>query len=99
MRRRVLAGWQAKAALAVAVMSLGVPATASARTWFVSGSAGAGGNGSLSAPFASLVAVEGVSGPNDRIVVLAAPAGVPPLHGGVGVKPGSGRIGACTPDW
>jgi len=92
-----LAGWQAKAALAVAVASLGVPATASARTWFVSASAGAGGNGSLSAPFASLAAVEAVSGPNDRIVVLAAPAGVPPLDGGIALKPGQELIGDGPP--
>src|SRR5262249_36503623 len=58
---------------------------------------GAGGNGSLSAPFASLAAAEGGSGPNDRIVVLAAPAGVPPLDGGIALKPGQELIGDGPP--
>src|SRR5262245_12198064 len=90
------ASWLAKAVLAVALTSLGA-ATASARTWFVSASAGAGGDGSRSAPFASLAAVEGASGPNDRIIVLPAPAGVPPLDGGIALKPGQELIGDGPP--
>src|SRR5262249_34999072 len=40
---------------------------------------------------------EAVSGPNDRIVVLAAPAGVPPLDGGIALKPGQELIGDGPP--
>jgi hypothetical protein len=54
---------------------------------FVSATAAPGGNGSQQAPFNSLAAVEQASAPGDEIVVLASPMNVPPLNGGIALKP------------
>jgi hypothetical protein len=67
---------------------------ASARVWFVSASAAAKGNGSLFHPFNSLGAVQSASAANDSIVVLPAPAGTPPLDGGITLKTGQSLVGA-----
>ena len=61
--------------------------------WYVSATAPAGGNGSAAQPFNSLALVQGASGPGDTIVVLPSPLSVPPLDGGIALKPGQRLIG------
>ena len=60
---------------------------AHAGTLFVSAGAAAGGNGSEQSPFNSLAAAEQASAPGDEIVVLPSPLSVPPLDGGIALKP------------
>lgn len=67
------------------------------RTWFVRAGAAPGGSGSESAPFNSLAAVERASAPGDEITVLPAPLDVPPLDGGLALKPHQRLIGAGPP--
>jgi hypothetical protein len=89
-------------ALAIAVGGgLGVSAgptaaRAGARTWFVRAGAG-GGAGSRGHPFATLVAVEHAARRGDRIVVLPSPSTIPPLNGGIVLKPAQKLIGAGPP--
>lgn len=59
----------------------------------MSASANPGGDGSERAPFNSLAAVEQASAPGDEIVVLPSPLSVPPLDGGIALKPGQKLIG------
>lgn len=61
---------------------------------YVSATATPGGNGSARAPFNSLAAVEAASNAGDTIVVLPAPLTVPPLDGGIALKPHQKLIGA-----
>src|SRR6185437_2281531 len=61
--------------------------------WYVSATEPAGGNGSAAQPFNSLALVQGASGPGDTIVVLPSPLSVPPLDGGIALKPGQRLIG------
>jgi hypothetical protein len=61
--------------------------------WYVGASAAAGGDGSANAPFNSLALVQAASGPGDTIVVLPSPLSVPPLDGGIALKPGQRLIG------
>jgi hypothetical protein len=68
-------------------------APAGASIWFVSASASAKGDGSFFHPFNSLVAVQNASAPNDQILVLPAKSTVPPLDGGITLKPGQKLIG------
>lgn len=70
---------------------------ASGKTWFVRAGAAAGGSGSESAPFDSLAAVERASAPGDQIRVVPAPLSVPPLDGGIALKPGQRLIGGGPP--
>jgi hypothetical protein len=67
--------------------------SAHAGTLFVSAGAAAGGNGSEQMPFNSLAAVEQASAPGDEIVVLPSPMSVPPLEGGIALKPHQKLIG------
>ena len=66
---------------------------ASGRSLFVSASAAPGGDGSERRPFSSLEAVEEASAPGDEIAVLPSPLSVPPLDGGIALKPGQKLIG------
>jgi len=66
-------------------------------TWHVSASAAAGGDGSAGAPFNSLARVQQASGPGDAIVVDPSPVSVPPLDGGIALKPGQRLIGGGPP--
>jgi len=66
---------------------------AQGRTLFVSAAAAPGGNGSEGAPFNSLEAVEEASAPGDEIAVLPSPLSVPPLDGGIVLKPGQMLVG------
>jgi hypothetical protein len=61
--------------------------SAAAGTVFVSASAAPGGNGSQQMPFNSLADVEKTSLPGDEIIVLPSPMSVPPLDGGIALKP------------
>lgn len=63
-------------------------APAMGRTLFVRAGAPAGGSGSMEEPFNSLAAIEEASTPGDEIIVLPAPLDVPPLDGGIALKPG-----------
>ncbi|MCQ4083912.1 hypothetical protein NGB36_25815 [Streptomyces sp. RB6PN25] len=73
----------------------GLPAAAAGPTiWYVSATASPGGDGSRQAPFDGLAAVELASSPGDTIVVLPAPLSVPPLDGGIALKPRQKLIGA-----
>jgi hypothetical protein len=92
------------AAAVAALVIAAAPAPASAfgpppqaTTWYVSATAGPGGNGSLRAPFNSLAAVEDAAGQGDTIVVLPAPLSVPPLDGGIALKPGQRLVGGGPP--
>jgi hypothetical protein len=66
---------------------------AHAGSLFVRAGAPAGGNGSQARPFDSLAAVARASGPGDEIIVVPAPRSVPPLDGGITLKPGQRLIG------
>lgn len=61
--------------------------------FYVSATAADGGDGSRAQPFNSLRAVEQASQPGDTIVVLASPLSVPPLDGGIALKPDQHLIG------
>jgi hypothetical protein len=75
-------------ALSILCFALGVfDGGAAAGTVFVSASAAPGGDGSQQMPFNSLGAVERVSVPGDEIIVLPSPMSVPPLDGGIALKP------------
>ena len=67
------------------------------QTWYVSAAAAAGGNGSATAPFNSLAAVQQVYGPRDTIMIEPSPVGVPPLNGGIALLPGQHLIGDGPP--
>ena len=64
------------------------------QTWHVSATAAPDGDGTRRRPFASLAAAELVSRPRDTIVVLPSPREVPPLDGGIALKPRQRLIGA-----
>jgi poly(3-hydroxybutyrate) depolymerase len=66
----------------------------SRRTWYVRAAAKHAGKGSRGAPFRSLQAVERVSRPGDRIVILPSPLRVPPLGGGIALKRRQTLVGA-----
>ena len=74
-----------------------VAAGSGSQAWYVSASASPGGNGSIHAPFNSLAAVQQASAPGDTIVVEPSPLSVPPLDGGIALKPGQRLIGAGPP--
>jgi len=78
------------------LMSIGLLASiASAETtWYVKASAGAGGDGSEGQPFNSLQTVEQKSEPGDTIIVLACPADIPALDGGIALKDGQKLLGS-----
>ncbi|WP_194838104.1 right-handed parallel beta-helix repeat-containing protein [Nocardia sp. XZ_19_369] len=67
------------------------------RTWYVSATAMAGGNGTEATPFNTLQAVQQASGDGDTIVVLAAPLGTTPLDGGIALKQGQRLLGRQGP--
>jgi hypothetical protein len=67
------------------------------QTWYVSATAAAGGDGSASAPFNSLAAVQEVYGPADTIIIEPSPLSVPPLNGGIALLPGQRLIGDGPP--
>jgi len=65
--------------------------------WYVSATAGAGGDGSVTAPFSTLSQVQQASGPGDTIIVVPSPASIPPLDGGIVLKAGQRLIGGGPP--
>lgn len=67
--------------------------TRSGRTLYVSAIAAPGGDGSRTAPFNTLKALEQASLIGDDLVVLASPADVDPLDGGIALKPHQRLIG------
>jgi len=67
------------------------------RTWFVSATAPSGGDGSADAPFNTLAAVQQASQPGDTIIIEPAPLDIPPLDGGIALKPGQRLIGGGPP--
>ncbi|MBF6327686.1 hypothetical protein [Nocardia transvalensis] len=83
------------AVLAVAVA--GTTTTARAQpdsaTWYVDAAAPAGGIGSADAPFTTLTQAEAASRDGDTIVVQPASPAVPPLDGGIALKPGQRLVG------
>lgn len=81
---------------AFAVAGAAGAGAAQARTLYVQ-AGGSGGDGLRNTPFASLAAVEAASAPGDRIVVLLAPTGTPPLDGGIQLKYGQELVGG-SPD-
>jgi hypothetical protein len=70
---------------------------ANGKTLYVRAGAPIGGNGSEGAPFNSLAAVEKDSGPGDEIIVLRAPLNIPPLDGGIALKPHQTIAGEGAP--
>jgi hypothetical protein len=70
---------------------------AQGKTLFVNAGAASDGDGSERAPFNSLEAVERASAPGDEIAVLPSPLSVPPLDGGIALKPGQKLIGHGPP--
>ena len=82
----------------VAVALLFASATSQAtHRWYVSATASPGGDGRIHSPFNSLAAVEQASSPGDTIVIQASPLNVPPLEGGIALKPGQSLIGDGPP--
>ena len=67
------------------------------QTWYVSAAAAAGGDGSSSAPFNSLAAVQQVYGPGDTIMIEPSPLSVPALDGGIALLPGQRLVGDGPP--
>jgi hypothetical protein len=65
--------------------------------WYVSATAAAGGEGSVTAPFNTLSQVQQASGPGDTIIVVPSPVSVPPLDGGIVLKAGQRLIGGGPP--
>lgn len=57
------------------------------RTLYVTAAAATGGDGTRASPFATLQALEAASQPGDTLVVLASALDVPPLAGGIALKP------------
>jgi hypothetical protein len=98
----IQSGWTALRHFGVALCSaaclwlLTISASGGARgaVLYVSATAAPGGNGSARAPFNSLAAVEAASNAGDTIIVLPAPLTVPPLDGGIALKPYQKLIGA-----
>ncbi len=64
------------------------------RVWYVQASAPTGGTGSRRHPFNELIQVEQASAAGDKIVVLPSAVGVPPLDGGIALKPHQLLVGA-----
>ncbi len=91
MKYRARGRYSALACLCLALAS--AAGVTYGKTWFVRAGAAAGGSGSRSAPFDSLAAVERASAAGDEIRVLPAPLDVPPLDGGIALKPGQRLIG------
>jgi hypothetical protein len=67
------------------------------QTWYVSAAAAAGGDGSASAPFNSLAAVQQIYGPGDTIMIEPSPLSVPALDGGIALLPGQRLVGDGPP--
>lgn len=65
----------------------------SAATYYVRAHAPVNGDGSMARPFASLESVERASGAGDAIIVLPSAATVPPLDGGIQLKPHQRLLG------
>jgi len=65
----------------------------SAATYYVSALAPGNGDGSMARPFSSLESVERASGAGDAIIVLPSAATVPPLDGGIELKPHQRLLG------
>jgi hypothetical protein len=65
--------------------------------WYVSASASPGGDGSMQSPFNSLAAVAEASSPGDTIAIEPSPLSVPPLDGGIALKPGQRLVGEGPP--
>lgn len=82
------------ALLALSPLAPAAHAASPARTWYVGASAPPGGDGSARAPFNSLAAVQLASGPGDTIIVLPSAPTVPPLDGGIALKPSQRLIGS-----
>ncbi len=90
---------QACTLVAVLIGAAAVPISAAsaaskAATWYVSAAAASGGNGTQKAPFNSLAAVEQASHAGDTIIVLPSPPTVPPLDGGIALKPNQHLLGS-----
>jgi hypothetical protein len=62
-------------------------------SWHVSASAAPGGNGSEALPFNTLGAVQQAAAQGDTIIVDPSSTSVPPLDGGIALKPGQRLIG------
>jgi hypothetical protein len=84
-------------ALVASANSWAAPPAGQNHHWYVSASASPGGDGSIHSPFNSLAAVEQASSPGDTIVIQASPLNVPPLDGGIALKPGQSLIGDGPP--
>jgi Right handed beta helix region len=87
------AGWPLVAS--VLALAFACPAAASDQreSWYVSAAATGAGDGSRDAPLGSLRAAERASRPGDTIVVLPAPRSMPPLDGGIALKPRQRLVG------
>jgi len=75
-------------ALVIAATSQAAQPPGQNQRWYVNASASPGGDGTMHSPFNSLAAVEQASSPGDTIVIQASPLSVPPLDGGIALKPG-----------
>jgi hypothetical protein len=78
----------------LAVATIACAAHSLDATYYVSADATSIGEGSRAHPFRSLEDVERASRAGDTIIVLPSPFGVPPLDGGIALKPGQRLIGA-----
>jgi hypothetical protein len=88
--------WAASVGVSLA-LALAAGAPAGAASLFVRAGAPPGGNGSESHPFDSLASVARASRPGDLIIVLPVPPSVPPLDGGIILKPGQRLLGGGPP--
>lgn len=83
--------------LLASATSQAAPSPGQNNRWYVSASAAPGGDGTMHSPFNSLAAVQQASSPGDTIVIEPSPLDVPPLDGGIALKPGQRLIGDGPP--
>jgi hypothetical protein len=89
-----LAKWS-RAALAASALTALLTGSASATTWYVNGSAAAGGTGtSPTSPLNSLVTLQLLSASGDTIMIQPSTT---PLNGGIALLPGQKLIGMGPP--
>ena len=88
----------ASAGMLCASVSLqAAPSNGQNHRWYVSAAAAPGGDGTIHSPFNSLAAVQQASSSGDTIVIQPSPLTVPPLDGGIALKPGQKLVGDGPP--
>ena len=97
-QRRVTAvAFVTAAVLLASATAQAAPSNGQNHKWYVSAAAAPGGDGTIHSPFNSLAAAQQASSPGDTLVIQASPLNVPPLDGGIVLKPGQKLVGDGPP--